>query len=129
MLGAYELLQPNAVRPFGKTPMLLAGAAIAALLGIAGTAQAQDCVGGYRMIKGEVPIACDSGFLTEATQPAPFSEPLTTGSINQAPVTIAPSPGIEPQPAMSYAGKKCVGGYYYRPGVENSYNSLPMRCQ
>jgi len=128
MLGAYELLQPNARRRSGKTPVLLAGAAIAAFLGIAGTAQAQDGVGGYRMIKGEVPIACDSGFPTGPAQPAARNDPLTTGSIDRAPVSAARA-SFERQPTTTYAGKECVGGYYYRPGVENSYNSLPMRCQ
>lgn len=128
MLGAYQLLQPNAVRASGTTPVLLAGAAIVAILGITGTAQAQDCVGGYRMIKGEIPIACDSGLPTASAQPVPLHEPLTTGSIARAPVS-APPVSFAQQPTMTYAGKECVGGYYYRPGVENSYNSLPMRCQ
>ena len=45
-----------------------------------GSAQAQECVGGYKMVKGEIPVACGDSALTA---PLP-SEPLYTGSIGGA---------------------------------------------
>ena len=98
----------------------------AAFLAVANAAQAQDCVGGYRMLKDEIPIACGAAAEESAFAPtAPLpSEPATTGSINSAQVPSA-APADD---NMSPGGMKCVGGYAWRPGVENSYTTLPMSC-
>jgi hypothetical protein len=98
----------------------------AAFFAVASAAQAQDCVGGYRMLKDEIPIACgaaaeESAFAPAAPSP---SEPATTGSISRAQATNA-APADDD---MSPGGVKCVGGYSWRSGVENSYTTLPMPC-
>jgi hypothetical protein len=102
--------------------------ASAAFFAVASAAHAQDCVGGYRMLKDEIPIACDAAFDESAVdQTAPVaSEPLTTGSISRAQAPSAAQ--IDEPPAMSPGGMKCVGGFNWRPGVENSYTTLPMPC-
>jgi hypothetical protein len=101
---------------------LMAIAATATFIAIAGDAQAQDCAGGFRMIKDEIPIRCEAGVESMALGArALVSEPLTTGS-DAAPAAGAPPPGMSP------GGMKCVGGYTWRPGAENSYTTLPMAC-
>jgi hypothetical protein len=99
--------------------------ASAAFFAVASAAQAQDCVGGYRMLKDEIPIACGAAAEESAFAPvAPLrSEPATTGSINSE-----RPPSAAPDDDMSPGGMKCVGGYNWRPGVENSYTTLPMAC-
>jgi hypothetical protein len=109
-----------------RTLFALTGAA-AAIFAIAGTAQAQDCVGGYRMVKGEIPVQCDSGFGASVFAPAaPIGEPLYTGSINsEQPANAA---RIDNSPATLSSGVECVGGYSYRETPANGW-TLPMRCE
>lgn len=113
-------------RQAGTRALLALATAAAALFVIAGSAQAQECVGGYRMIKDEIPIRCDVGFeqSTVDQSRALLSEPPTTGSIG-APPAVAPA---EAAPGMSPGGMKCVGGYHWKAGVENSYTTLPLPC-
>jgi hypothetical protein len=95
--------------------------AAAAFFAVASAAQAQDCVGGYRMLKDEIPIACGAAAEESAFAPTapPRGEPATTGSIDR----VAP-----PDDNMSPGGMKCVGGFHWKSGVENSYTTLPMPC-
>ena len=60
-------LQPRK-RASAQTTLAFVTAA-AAFVAMAGTAQAQDCVNGYRMVKDEVPVACSIGH---------FGRPLDT---------------------------------------------------
>jgi len=130
MLGTYDLSKSApevALRGRAVMRSLLAmtiGAA--AFFAVAGAAQAQECVGGYQMLKGEIPVLCDSGF-GQPGYAAPQEEPLTTGSIGgiSQPPSAAP---VAAAPQTSPSGMKCVGGYTWRPGVENSYTTLPMPC-
>ena len=135
MLGTNALPKSITSRPRKGTKSVLTFVTGAALFAIAGTAQAQeDCVGGYRMIKGEIPVQCDVGSVAPSfgvTQPAfqhaPLEEPLTTGSIGSVNEPLAT---VQEPRTMTYGGiDKCVDGYWYRPGVENSFTTLPMRCQ
>jgi hypothetical protein len=132
MLGIHDLPKSApeiAPRKRAATRSLLTMTmASVAFFAVANAAQAKDCVGGYRMIKDEIPIACDAAFDESAVdQTVPVaSEPLTTGSINRVEPPSAAS--IDEPPAMSPGGMKCVGGHHWRPGVENSYTTLPMPC-
>ena len=68
----------------GVVTLVALAASAAAFFAVAGTAQAQDCVGGYRMLKDQIPVACGEDFGPSAFAPsAPVvEEPLYTGSIN-----------------------------------------------
>jgi hypothetical protein len=129
MLGTHDISESTpGVAPRGRaaTRTLLAiTTAAAAFFAVASAAQAQDCVGGFRMIKDEIPIACGAAAEESAFAPAaPLSSgPATTGSISRAQAPSAAAPE-----GMSPGGMKCVGGYNWRPGVENSYTTLPMAC-
>ena len=132
MLGNHQLPDSasgvaEAGRASSRTLLALTIAA-AAFFAAGNVAQAQDCVGGFRMIKDEIPIACGAAAEESAFAPvAPLAEeeePATTGSVSRA---QAPSPA----PAddnMSPGGMKCVGGFHWKAGVENSYTTLPMPC-
>lgn len=133
MLGSHEL--PKSVRgaALGGRAALFALALTAATGSFAfiGSAQAQDCEGGYRMLKGEIPVACDTEFdQSAATLPAPApSEPLHTGSINGLGAgggNADEIPAAAPSTHMS--GMKCVGGYAYRPTANESTITMPMPC-
>jgi len=128
MLGIHERPDDARAVPRQGSLTLVALAAFAAsLFAVAGTAEAQDCVGGYRMLKGEVPVVCDDGFGPSAVAPAArlAEEPLYTGSINQG---QPPAAQIDEPPAATSSGMECVGGYTWRQGVENSYTTLPLPC-
>lgn len=131
MLGTHDLSKAApGVALNGRTAtrsLLALTIASAAFFAVASAAQAQDCVGGYRMLKDEIPIACGAAAEESAFAPvAPLpSEPATTGSINSV---EPPAARVEELPSASPGGMKCVGGYSWRPGVENSYTTLPMPC-
>jgi hypothetical protein len=99
--------------------------AAAAFFAVGNAAQAQDCVGGFRMIKDEIPIPCGAAAEESAFAPAApvENEPATTGSVAREQL-----PSAAPDDDMSPGGMKCVGGYTWRSGVENSYTTLPMAC-
>lgn len=132
MLGIHE--SPNTaalVAPGrrGALTLLALAASTAAFFAIAGTAQAQDCVGGYRMLKGEIPVACSENFGRSAFAPvAPVvREPLHTGSINREQPPSAARAEYSPGVTTSSSGQECVGGYSYRETPANGW-TLPMRC-
>jgi hypothetical protein len=133
MLGIFESHPAAASAAAGhrgtKLTLLALAASAAAFFAVAGTAQAQDCVGGWRMINGEIPVACSEVFGRSAFAPlAPFvREPLTTGSINrERPPSFA---RLDESAAVttSSSGQECVGGYSYRETPANGW-TLPMRC-
>ena len=129
MLGAHELSESTpGVAPNGRvtTRSLLAlTIAAAAFFAVANAAQAQDCDGGYRMLKDEIPIPCGAAAEESAFAPTTplANEPASTGSIGRAQV-----PSAAPDDNMSPGGMKCVGGFHWKSGVENSYTTLPMPC-
>lgn len=108
-----------------KLTLLALAASAAAFFAVAGTAQAQDCVGGWRMIKGEIPVACSENFGRSAFAPV-VREPLYTGSINrEQPPSVA---RFDASPATtSSPDPTCVGGFSYRETAANGY-TLMMRC-
>ena len=130
MLGSHELPKSaSGAATGGRAAILALVLAAAGLFTVIGTAQAQDCEGGYRMLKSEIPVACDGGVTqsaTGATAPV-LSEPLHTGSINRLGVGGGNADEL-PAPATSSNGMKCVGGFAYRPTAENSYVTMPMPC-
>ena len=111
-----------------KLTLLALAASAAAFFAVAGTAQAQDCVGGWRMIKGEIPVACSEHFGRSAFAPAApvVREPLYTGSINrEQPPSVA---RFDASPAATFSpDPTCVGGFSYRETAANGY-TLMMRC-
>ena len=68
----------------GRAAMLAFALATATSFFAIGSAQAQDCEGGFRMLKDEIPVACEGGSGQSSVTPTvPVqSEPLHTGSIN-----------------------------------------------
>lgn len=131
MLGIHDLSRSATEPAPGRRTahaLLALAAAAAAVLAISGTAQAQDCAGGYRMIKGEIPVQCDTGFAQPAfsTSRAMLREPLHTGSIGAVHRAVP----VETRPAVttSSSGLECVGGYSYRETPANGW-TLPMRCE
>jgi hypothetical protein len=129
MLGVQNFPNQSPRGRKSSLTLLAIAASAAAFFAVAGTAQAQDCVGGWRMIKDQIPVACGEGFGASAFAPtvtAP-AEPLYTGSINrEQPPSVAQ---FESEPAVttSSTGQECVGGYSYRETPANGW-TLPMRC-
>ena len=78
-----------------KTILALATTA-AALFGAASLANAQDCVGGYRWMKDEIPLRCTESSLPSAF--APRDEPLYTGSIGASTQHVTRSPVLPQEP-------------------------------
>ena len=133
MLGIHESHSTRTRAATGhrrpKLTLVALAASAAAFFAVAGTAQAQDCVGGWRMIKGEIPVACSENFGRSAFAPvAPvLREPLYAGSINrEQPPSFA---RFDESPAVttSSSGQECVGGYSWRETTANGW-TLPMRC-
>lgn len=111
MFGFSELPRVSTLVPrrASTRTALAVAAAGAALFAIASAAHAEDCVGGYRMVKGEIPVICQEAAgahaMFSAGQPAP-REPLYTGSINRTEQPAdasrpAPSPATAPASASS----------------------------
>jgi hypothetical protein len=108
--------------------LLAIAASAAAFFAVTAPAQAQECVGGYRMVKEQIPVPCSGDFGSTAFAPivgAP-TEPLHTGSINREEPRIAQFDS-EPAVTTSSTGQECVGGYSYRETPANGW-TLPMRC-
>src|SRR5882724_10772595 len=104
----------------------------AALIAAASSASAQDCVGGYRMIKDQVPVACGGGpetFQQSATRP---EEPLTTGSIRTSAAANGGGNSTE-IPSQQKGGivfadsrDSCKAGQYYMQDMQSM--NIPERC-
>jgi hypothetical protein len=132
MLGIHESQNTAArIAPGrrGSMTLLALAASAAAVFPVAGAAQAQDCVGGYRMLKGEIPVACSESFGRSAFAPTgpAVEEPLYTGSINSEQPPSAARIDESPAVTTSSSGQECVGGYSYRETPANGW-TLPMRC-
>lgn len=117
-----------------KTILALTAAG-AALFAAASVANAQeDCVGGYRMIKDQVPVACTGGAPTmfERSTTAP-EEPLTTGSIQTTATESSGGGGNSEQiptgsNQMVFADSRdsCKPGEYYMQDMQSM--NRPERC-
>src|SRR5215207_3190268 len=103
--------------------LTIAGAAVFAAASVA-SAQ-EDCVGGYRMIKDQVPISCggETAMLDQGAI-AP-EEPLTTGSI-QASAPESGGGNIEEIPTSASGGMvfadsrdSCKPGEYYMQDMQS----------
>ncbi len=115
-------------RPTTLTALAVAAAA-AFCFALAGPAHAGDCNGGYRMLKGEIPIACERGAqaLFSGAQ-STVSEPLTTGSINRSPLPAGGAePSLAPAAASSNSEANCVGGMRSIITANNGM-SLMLKC-
>ena len=124
MLGDREL--PKSVHggaSGGRGAIFALALAATGLFAAIGSAQAQDCKGGYRMLKGAIPVACEGSDQSAATPTAPVIEPRHTGSINGNAHEL---PAAAPLTHMN--GMKCAGGYAYRPTANESYITMPMPC-
>jgi hypothetical protein len=126
MLGNQEFPKSATRGGSGRAAIFAFALGASSLFAAISGAQAQDCEGGYRMVKGEIPIACEGGFDQQAATPAaPVVAPLHTGSINGG-GNADEIPSSEPATHMS--GMKCVGGYAYRGTANESYITMPMPC-
>ena len=131
MLGNRELPKSVQGAASGRRAAIFALAlAATGLFAAIGSAQAQDCEGGYRMLKGEIPVACRGGSDQPAATPtAPLVEPLHTGSINGPGAAGGNADELPVEaPATHMNGMKCVGGYAYRGTANESYITMPMPC-
>ena len=104
----------------------------AALIAAASAANAQDdCVGGYRMIKDQVPVRCDAGStMFEQSAIAP-EEPLYTGSIQASAADSGGNSDQIPTGArneMVFADSRdsCKPGEYYMQDMQSM--NFPVRC-
>ena len=131
MLGNRQLPKsvPGAASE-GRAAILALALAASGFFVAIGSAQAQDCEGGYRMVKGEVPVACEGGFDQAVAPTAPIREPLHTGSISRLGAGGGNADDIPAAvPSSTHMnGMKCVGGYAYRPTANESYITMPMAC-
>ena len=81
MLGNQELAKSlHGVALSGRAALLALALTLAGSFAVIGSAQAQDCEGGFRMLKGEIPVACEGGFDQSAVAPV-VREPAYTGAI------------------------------------------------
>ena len=77
-LSKSSATNPQPRKRIGAQTTLAFATAAAAFFAMAGTAQAQDCVNGYRMVKDEIPVACSIGHFGRAldTRPARAQVPI-----------------------------------------------------
>lgn len=110
--------------------ILAIGAAAAVFAAMAGSANAQDCVNGYKMMKDQIPVRCD------ALAPAfagPAEEPLITGSIAPPPAegTVTGVASEQPPRAggpqtFAESRETCLPGQYYM--LELNSGNRAVRC-
>ena len=133
MFGSSGLQILSAALPTrASTRTALAVAALAAgCFAIAGPAHAQSCVGGYRMLKDEIPVICQQDHASRAMlSPAGGSatEPFHTGSINRTEMPAnAARPANSPTTASSNTDATCVNGMRYVATPANGA-TLMMKC-
>jgi len=133
MFGVSNLPHISAIVPkraATRTALAVATASAAFLL-VPSVANAQDCVGGYRMLKGEIPVSCQEAgprALFSAGQPGP-REPLHTGSIGRS---EQPANAVRPSNSAATAAVPsgaagCVNGMRF---VETPNNgaTLMIKC-
>jgi hypothetical protein len=102
----------------GLQTTLAFATAAAAFFAIAGAAQAQDCVNGYRMVKGEIPVACSVGSFAGS---ALNTRSMTAHALYRGPAIT------EEQPQDSSDPSQCVRGYRTLTTTANGW-TLPIPC-
>lgn len=119
--------------------ILAIGVAAAALMGASSAASAQDCVGGWTMIRDQIPVRCDtmpSAFSgpAGAEEPLPAEEPMYTGSIGTGAPPVSeseqpPRPGGPGYVGMAFVGSadECQPGYFYM--MELNSGNRPVACE
>lgn len=113
--------------PTAKSTAIVLAAAAATLFVAANSASAQEsCVNGYRMLKGEIPVICESGPQQSMlfSSPPMQEEPLYTGSINRTETATAAAPEVVNRTDNANG---CVDGYRWN-ATTNSGVTLPMAC-
>src|SRR4051812_40388158 len=127
MFGFHELRRMESKDLRRATlPAALAFAAAASFFAVSGSAQAQDCLGGYKMLKGEIPVLCQAGPIQSASgavRPGSQAmlnagsvdrsgEPLATGLISRTeqPANAARPSNSPAAEAMSNGNAQCVNG-------------------
>jgi hypothetical protein len=116
-LSKSSTTNPQPRKRLGAQKTLAFATATAAFFAMAGTAQAQDCVNGYRMVKDEIPVACSIGHFGRALDTRPAgAQALYTGSVNTGEQLRDPS---DPS--------QCIGGYRHLTTTANGW-TLPLRC-
>lgn len=90
----------------------------AAFFAIAGSARAQDCVNGYRMVKEEIPVVCGVGSFAGS---ALNTHPLAAQALYPGPANT------EEQPQDSSDPSQCVRGYRTLTTTANGW-TLPLPC-
>jgi len=136
MFGFSELPKISAFAPkrAAMRTALAVAAASAALFAVASAAHAEDCIGGYRMVKGEIPIICQeegSRALFSVGRPAP-REPLYTGSISTGSSAERPADATRPSssPATAQSSNSAANCDHGMRFVEtpNTGVTLMMKC-
>ena len=109
-----------------RTALALAIAS-AAFLTVGSMAQAQDCVGGYYMLKNEIPVRCDSQAMFSPT----VAVPLHAGSITRTELPAnAARPSYSPATpaaATSNSTAVCQHGMRFVDTAANGW-TLPIPC-
>jgi hypothetical protein len=138
MFGFSELSRVSALVPrraSTRTALAVAAASVT-FFAVASAAHAEDCIGSYRMVKGEIPVICQDTFASRAFfsagQSAP-REPFYTGSINReqpanaARPSVPPTAAPAPASASSNAAAACDHGMRF---VETPNNgaTLMIKC-
>jgi hypothetical protein len=118
-----------ALPPVTTRRALALAAATAAFLVVGSVAQAQECVGGYYMLKNEIPVRCDSqAMFTSPTAVAP----LRTGTISRTelPANAArpSSSPTAPAAASTNSTAVCQHGMRFVDTAANGY-TLMIPCK
>ena len=102
----------------------------AALFAAASVANAEDCVGGYRMIKDQVPLVCTGQSAMVAPSANRQEEPLYTGSINRTAAAGGDNsdqiPSTQNQMVFAEGRDSCKPGEYYMQDMQSM--NFPVRC-
>jgi hypothetical protein len=109
-----------------RTALALAVAS-AAFLAVGSMAQAQDCVGGYYMLKNEIPVRCDSQAMFSPTVAAPLHAGSITRTELPANAARPSSSPTEPAAASTNSTAVCHNGMRFVDTAANGY-TLMIPC-
>jgi len=120
-------LSPSAPRRSTTRTALAIAAASAAFFVFGSAAQAQDCVGGYYMLKNEIPVRCDSRAVISPTVSAPLHAGSTSRTELPANAARPSSSPAAPAAASRNSTAVCVNGMRFVETAANGY-TLPIPC-
>ena len=106
------------VKQVGLRAAITFAATSAVFFALAGAAQAQDCVNGYRMVKEEIPVLCSSGTFA-GSSPNPHSVAAQALYAGRARTVEHAQDSSDPS--------QCIGGYRTITTTANGW-TLPMPC-